>query len=680
VSLDPRFVAVLSCELRRLLRDRRALFMAVVLPMLLYPLYFVGAKALGAEAERRMETQEVTLLVDLGALDTDLFGALDEQLDGVEQMTTVFAVFEPPVTADDEDGASPDAQWLSERMEAVHEGATGWLVAERGPDDELALVLWHDGSSERGQELRSRLRSTLAEFSDAFVDRELERRLDVDPDLTLALEPHDRAEPADAAGANFGRFLPIVSVMILISGGAYAALDAFAAEREQGTLETLLVQPVPVRIVSWAKFCAVALSAGAALLGNLGSLVGSAAAGIVPSGVEGADVGAALLGPLFAGRLSLALLLGLPGALLVAAVLCALSARARTYREAQTMILPLSIAGLVATAPATLPGVELVPTLAAVPLVGTSLAMREALAGNLGLVPALLSVISSGAAAYFALARVGTLLDLESVLQHGDTETESALRQRRARRALSTGWAAVFLIYFVGSYLQAQSLVYGLATTLWVLAVGLALLLARAEARDDGTSLARPLGLARPPLASLAAIPFAVVGLAGLAGILFAWQSQVLPLPRGFGGEIDQLVELGPWIGLFLLALTPGVCEELLFRGSIQSGMMRDWTPVRAIFWQALLFGLAHASIHRFLPTFTIGVVLGFVRWRTGSILPGVAIHALYNGLLVAATAGWFADDVVERLQLVDQPLAALALPVALGLVWSAGRARRPLT
>jgi len=686
IRLDPRFGAIFKNELLRLVRDRRALFLAVVLPMLLYPAYFLGAKALGREAERRMESQELVVLVDLAALDTDLFGAVDEALDGIENLTTRFDAFTDPTEPETFGVEDLEAAYAAVGAydptgddEAKARAPDGWLVATSRPDDPRPrLTLWHDGSSERAQELSGRLRSALRDVRTAWVDAELERRLERDPALSLAATATDRAEPIDATGSNFGRFLAIVTVTILVSGGAYAALDAFAAEREQGTLETLLVQPVPVRVIGWAKFAAVAVSASAALAGNLASLVGSAAAGIVPTGIEGGS--ADLIGATFAGRLALALALGAPGGLLVIAVLCALSARARTYREAQTTILPITLAALALTAPAALPGVELVPTIAAIPLVGSALAMRDALAGHLTPLAALLTVASSGVAAWFALRKVGALLDLESVLQHGDTEAEGDLRQRRARRAMAVGWLSVFAIYFVGSWLQSRSIAWGLALTLWVLALGLALVLARLEAKDSRSSIAAALALSRTgSVGAWLSVPFAVVGLAGFAGILLAWQDGVLPLPPGFGGEVAGLVELGPLLGLFLLAVTPGVCEELLFRGAVQTGLMRDWTPRKAILWQAGLFALAHASIHRFLPTFTIGVFLGILRWRSGSVLPGMAVHALYNGLLVASASTWFDPGVRESLSFVENPWFAALLVIALPLAWMRATERDPV-
>ena len=89
--------------------------------------------------------------------------------------------------------------------------------------------------------------------------------MSVDPARGLDLEAVDLARPGDTSGATLGRWLPLLAVMVLLSGGSYAALAVFAGEREAGTLETLLVQPVPAEQIALGKFLAV-LSAGSLTL------------------------------------------------------------------------------------------------------------------------------------------------------------------------------------------------------------------------------------------------------------------------------------------------------------------------------------------------------------------------------------------------------------------------------
>ena len=90
----------------------------------------------------------------------------------------------------------------------------------------------------------------------------------------------DLASEEDLGGALLGRILPLILVMVLPSGGSYAALSAFPGERETGTLETLLVQPVPSSAIVWGKFSAVLIAGLTAVTLNLGSLLGSVALGL----------------------------------------------------------------------------------------------------------------------------------------------------------------------------------------------------------------------------------------------------------------------------------------------------------------------------------------------------------------------------------------------------------------
>jgi sodium transport system permease protein len=70
----------------------------------------------------------------------------------------------------------------------------------------------------------------------------------------------------------------------------------------------------------------------------------------------------------------------------------------------------------------------------------------------------------------------------------------------------------------------------------------------------------------------------------------------------------------------------------LFFRGFVLSGLRRlgAW---RALLVTALLFGLAHSSVYRLLPTAFLGLLFGYAVWRTGSVACSMLAHALNNGL-----------------------------------------------
>jgi len=90
---------------------------------------------------------------------------------------------------------------------------------------------------------------------------------------------------------------------------------------------------------------------------------------------------------------------------------------------------------------------------------------------------------------------------------------------------------------------------------------------------------------------------------------------------------------------LLALALIPAVCEELFFRGYLLTGLRTGMSTPLAVVLSSCLFGLFHViatlSFERFVPTCFLGLILGWVCCRTGSVLPGMLLHATHNSLIL---------------------------------------------
>jgi sodium transport system permease protein len=81
------------------------------------------------------------------------------------------------------------------------------------------------------------------------------------------------------------------------------------------------------------------------------------------------------------------------------------------------------------------------------------------------------------------------------------------------------------------------------------------------------------------------------------------------------------------------MALMPAICEELAFRGFILSGLRhvgRKWT---AIVISSVLFGLAHGILQQSIAATLVGIVIGYLAVQTGSLLPCVGFHLVYNSM-----------------------------------------------
>jgi membrane protease YdiL (CAAX protease family) len=88
---------------------------------------------------------------------------------------------------------------------------------------------------------------------------------------------------------------------------------------------------------------------------------------------------------------------------------------------------------------------------------------------------------------------------------------------------------------------------------------------------------------------------------------------------------------------LLLIAVIAPIAEELFFRGMLYPVLRQRWSAPWAIGINALLFALVH-FIPLLLPAlFFIGLILAWVRERTQSIVPGILLHAMQNGLVVVA-------------------------------------------
>ena len=111
---------------------------------------------------------------------------------------------------------------------------------------------------------------------------------------------------------------------------------------------------------------------------------------------------------------------------------------------------------------------------------------------------------------------------------------------------------------------------------------------------------------------------------------------KLLPPPSWFMELFNRIFEsdFGIWGGILRVVILAPVVEELIFRGVIFSGFQRNYHAFWAVFFSALLFALFHLNPWQFGPTFLLGLILGWVRLRTGSLLAAIFTHALHNGMI----------------------------------------------
>lgn len=161
---------------------------------------------------------------------------------------------------------------------------------------------------------------------------------------------------------------------------------------------------------------------------------------------------------------------------------------------------------------------------------------------------------------------------------------------------------------------------------------------------------------------------------------LLGWVNLQLPLPaawieldRAQMAMIERLLKGDVWLILLLfhVAVVPGVCEEVMFRGFILRAFERDMAPWAAIVLTGTLFGLYHLRMTQVLPLVVLGILITWLAWRTGSLPVVILVHFLNNGISVIA-ARLFPDVVFDPAFSETLPpswliaLSAIAVPVIL--------------
>jgi membrane protease YdiL (CAAX protease family) len=189
-------------------------------------------------------------------------------------------------------------------------------------------------------------------------------------------------------------------------------------------------------------------------------------------------------------------------------------------------------------------------------------------------------------------------------------------------------------------------------------------------ARRSGFAPARLLRLG--PTSPRALLLGAGVGLAGIlaGGGMQGLAQHYLPQRLLEGFDVGRALLEAGWsrtLLVLVVSVLPPLCEELAFRAGLQSALLLRRPPWLAIALSATAFAAFHLDPVRFGGVLLLGLLYGWLAWRTGSVFPSMVAHAVNNstaalGLLVAGREG-----LAEQAEVVPVGDAAAVLLVGLG-------------
>ena len=113
-------------------------------------------------------------------------------------------------------------------------------------------------------------------------------------------------------------------------------------------------------------------------------------------------------------------------------------------------------------------------------------------------------------------------------------------------------------------------------------------------------------------------------------GIIIEPIINVIPMPDLIKEYFNSVLTKDIYTFL-MISLAAPLLEELVFRGVVLQGFLKRYSPAKAIIWSAVIFGVAHLNPWQFLAAFPMGLVIGWIYWKTNSLIPGIFIHFINN-------------------------------------------------
>jgi sodium transport system permease protein len=716
--LPPKVRAVYIKELRDSIRDRRVVFASIIVPLMIYPVMMLGLAEVLISTQDRMSRETYTIAIPKGStpffdklVDDYTHGEKLEDITGLGENADPMAAMKAAQAAKTElagkpskvitiplkfselESAEADKKLASGEVQAIVEVPNGFEEKVKN-SEEASVDVRIDKAEHRSRDASARIFALFERYQKRAILERLKAHNMTAPEMhPFVFKTTNVADAAKVGGSIFS-FLPMLFIVMIIMGAMYPAIDMTAGEKERSTLETLIVTPVrPIEIIA-GKFLAVTtLAIGTAAL-NVASCGGSFLMMPLPQLSE--------LGVPWS-ALPLALLLLIPLTFFFAAALLAVASFASNHKEAGIYCMPVFMIPLIGMVMVVLPDVELDGPLLLAPVVNVALMIKELFLRHGTAQQVVFVFVSTCLYAAGMVALAGRVFAREEVLFNAQGSIRLFLSRRFFKRserprpgdALLVAAILFPLNFYFQSWLQKALLdITDIKVANFALVVAIPLYF---------IFFALPIGIAwylkldlkktfQWNMPSYRALFGAVcLGCSSffIAQQLQSWQSLFWHFSSADMDMLNKPIEAmsrtgwGMTLLIFLIGVSPGICEEHFFRGFLQQGVLGRNNKWSALLLVGFIFGAFHFPLFRQPIVMLMGVALAYVAYESKSIWPGVCFHFLHNSLSLFLPAWTGMNKIVTQPgePLPNVPLQWLIPALALfsiGLVLVRG-ARRPI-
>ena len=352
-------------EMLDVFRDKKTVIMMMVVPVILYPLIFIGAMQVVAFISSSMETQNYRIAVDAGDDDAFLHKLLEQgEADEEENAYEITIV---------------DAASVADYEAALNEETIDVYVAGKMQDERMQYDVYYLNSVTNSDYAAGIVMEAFDELREEMTRQRIEAAgLNVHEILEpIGYEKENMSSSEQSLGSIMGSVLPFMLIISLLMGTMYPAIDTTAGERERGTLETILTLPVTNRQLIVSKFITVAVIGMISALLNILSM-GGIAFYIYAILEMQSDVGSFDMA-MFVPAILVCMLAIFAFSLFISAVTMCVTSFAKSYKEANNYITPLMLVVMFVGYIGFIPNLELTRAMAMMPVANICLLIKNML-------------------------------------------------------------------------------------------------------------------------------------------------------------------------------------------------------------------------------------------------------------------------------------------------------------
>lgn len=624
-------------EMLDILRDKKTLFMMIVIPLLLYPLLMLLMIQVMNMSANSMNSKDINIAFD--STPNKVLVSMIEEENNLEGDTG---------TNKDTTNDKGKIKILSvdNYKKSLEENKIDAYIKIEEKQSSTSYKIYANSSQENSSNSVKRIETVLDKYKRFTVENTLaEKGLDVQSTLEpITYSTIDIAKTEEVAGYFLGQILPFILIIGVLLGSIYPAIDVMAGEKERGTLETLFTLPISNLELVMGKYMAVSLSAIVTAILNILSM-GLTMAFILVSGGLSSKLG---FGNFNYGNLILPIATTLICVCLFSMVVAAISmcvcSLAKSFKDAQNYITPLMLVIMIPSYVSMIPNIVLDRVTAVIPVVNISLLIKSVLSFKSDLNLIALVLTSNIAFVILAIILLSKMFNSEEIL-FGNSKSFSFLEKRCNIKkgsipTVSDGIilyaVGLVLLIYVGSLVQIKFGTAGIVMT-QVMIIVLPLIFAyyiKADFREV-------FSIKIPTLKHL--LGGVVLWVGGYIIIMIVTQLILFLFPQNM--EVAESLNKALFmkdkflLNLLIIGLLPAICEEIFFRGFIFSAFSKSKNGVKsvklAIICSGVLFGIMHMDFIRIIPTSILGIIFAYSVYKSGSIFVSMLLHFLNNSVAV---------------------------------------------